>query len=89
MRPGNALALSGPQPRAEVLLTTRQSLGLGEMSQYFDLRGFEAVYLEDSFVLGVTATPGLLVVDLDVVLTEDHPSYTPPPPEEHYCYRRG
>ncbi len=57
--------------------------------RYFQMPGFESVYLEDSFVLGVTATPGLLIVDLDVVLTEDHPSYKPPPPNEHHCYRRG
>lgn len=45
-------------------------------------------YLEDSYVLAVHVFPGKLVVDVDAVLTESHPSYTPPAEGEQYCFRR-
>jgi hypothetical protein len=56
---------------------------------YTSLRGFENVYLEDSFVLGIDASPGAVDFDVDLVLTPGHPSYTPPPPDQQHCYRRG
>lgn len=58
-------------------------------SEYFELPGFEAVYLEDSFVLDINARPSAVTIDLDVVLTEHHPEYEPPAPDSRYCYRRG
>lgn len=56
---------------------------------YEDLPGFENVYLEDSFVLDVRATPSAVVFELDLVLLEAHPRYSEPADGEQYCYRRG
>lgn len=56
---------------------------------YHELPGFEQVYLEDSYVLAVMEHPACLEFSLDLVLTEQHPAYAPPGPEEQYCYRRA
>ncbi|MFE6284795.1 hypothetical protein [Streptomyces sp. NPDC057877] len=47
---------------------------------------FDGVYLEDGFVLGIQANPGRLCLDVEVVLTPEHPRYRPPAPGEQYCY---
>ncbi|MEU4383698.1 hypothetical protein [Promicromonospora sp. NPDC023805] len=59
------------------------------MSNYETIVGFEGVYLEDSWVLGVHLEPGLAVLEVDVVLTESHPQYTAPSAGEQFCYRRA
>lgn len=59
------------------------------MSAYWELPGFADVYLEDSWVTGIQATPGRFVLELDLVLRETHPSYSAPAPGEQHCYRRG
>ncbi|MEV8565608.1 hypothetical protein AB0436_08525 [Streptomyces sp. NPDC051322] len=56
------------------------------MLDYPSLDGFENVYLEDSFVLGITASPARLALELDLVLTPGHPAYTTPVPGEQHCY---
>jgi hypothetical protein len=56
---------------------------------YTDLPGLSDVYLEDSFVLAVEATPGLLRFTLDVVLTPSHRQYSEPKQDEQNCYARG
>ena len=56
---------------------------------YPSLSGFEFLYLEDSWVLGVIAKPQVLQMTVDVVLLEGHPDYAPARPGEQYCYRRG
>ncbi len=56
------------------------------MKHYPELPGFENVYLEDSWVLAVTAGPDEFRLRLDMVLTEQHPRWTPPKPDEVYCY---
>jgi hypothetical protein len=56
---------------------------------YAELRGFENVYLEDSYVLGVEARPGLGRFELEVVLTPSHAEYEAPPPGTFECYVRG
>ena len=56
---------------------------------YSDLPGFHSLYLEDSFVLDVLARPASVVFEVELVLTEDHPDYSLPRPNEQYCYRRG
>ena len=56
---------------------------------YEQLPGFEAVYLEDSFVLDVAAHPGVVRIDIEVVLTPRHPRYQPPRAGEQYCYHRS
>lgn len=56
---------------------------------YTDVIGLEHVSLEDSYVLDIEAHPGTLIFKLDLVLTPEHALYTPPKPQELYCYRRG
>jgi hypothetical protein len=56
---------------------------------YAELPGLADYYLEDSYVLGIHLTGEALAFDLDVVLTESHPEYRQPRPDEQYCYRRG
>ena len=53
---------------------------------YDELPGFEDVYLEDSWVLGVVESADGLRLDLDLVLREQHPKRTPPKPDEMHCY---
>lgn len=59
------------------------------VTPYTEIPGFEHVYLEDSFVLGVVASPGRLTFTIDAVLTPEHPHYQPPKQDEHHCYQRG
>lgn len=59
------------------------------MGNYETLPGFEYVYLEDSWVLGICLEPGRAMIDMEFVLTEGHPSYSAPLLGEQYCYRRG
>ncbi|MHA7132602.1 hypothetical protein [Oerskovia turbata] len=56
---------------------------------YTHLGGFESLFLEDSWVLAVVATPATLVIEADIVLTETHPAYRPPRVGEPFCHRRG
>ncbi len=45
------------------------------MSDYWSILGFEGLYLEDSWVLDITARPGVLEFVVDLVLRESHPRY--------------
>lgn len=54
---------------------------------YCDLPGFDEVYLEDSFVTQLIETEEEVSFLLDLVLREAHPRYSPPPPDEQYCFR--
>lgn len=56
------------------------------MQPYHELAGFENVYLEDSWVLAVTEDGDEFRLRLDVVLTEQHPRWAPPKPNEVYSY---
>ena len=56
---------------------------------YDQLPGLEQIYLEDSWVLGVTATYRELVFAVDFVLCEGHEFYRPAVPREQHCYRSG
>lgn len=58
-------------------------------TSYEKLPGLAGFYFEDSYVLDITETPDTLSFAMDIVLTEDHPSYQPPRPDEAYCYRHG
>lgn len=60
-----------------------------ERVPYHQIQGFEHVYLEDSYVLDVRTSPSSVEFSLSVVLTEQHPLYTPQLPDEQYCYRSG
>jgi hypothetical protein len=59
------------------------------MSDYWSIPGFEGLYLEDSWVLAITAWPGALEFVVDLVLRESHPSFVRPAVGEQYCHRRG
>ncbi len=59
------------------------------MRDYWTFPGFQDLYLEDSWVLGISQDTNQLTFVVDVVLRESHPFYQPPPVGEQYCYRRG
>lgn len=59
------------------------------MNPYWKLDHLQDVYLEDSWILSMNASPGRLEVLLDFVLRESHPDYSNPKPGEQYCYKRG
>ena len=56
---------------------------------YDTLPGFEHLYLEDSFVLGLIEGEQDLQFSMEFVLNPDHPDYSPPHKGERYCYRSG
>jgi hypothetical protein len=60
-----------------------------EPIQYRSLPGFEGMYLEDSFVLEVQATPGRLRITLDLRIGRAHPSYRDPLEGEVACFREA
>lgn len=57
--------------------------------KYENFPGFEDVYLEDSYILGIDTTLQTVTMELDVVLIETHPLYKKPSINEHYCMRKG
>jgi hypothetical protein len=59
------------------------------MRPYTELPGLGEVVLEESYVLAIRAEPGVVSLDMDFVLTTNHPAYTPPPRSEAECFRRG
>lgn len=59
------------------------------MNPYWQVDQLQDVYLEDSWILSIDATPGRLEMVLDFVLRENHPAYRDPLPGEQYCYKRG
>lgn len=48
--------------------------GKAAMRDYWSIPGFAHAYLEDSWVLSISAQPGSLVLVIDVVLLEQHPA---------------
>jgi len=58
------------------------------MRGYEELPGLEHLYLEDSWVLAVEEAEHELRFVVEAVLTEQHPQWHPPKPDEQYCYRR-
>lgn len=59
------------------------------MIDYTKFPGLAGVYLEDSYVLAISDTPGRLTFKLDAVLTPANPAYHPPKPGDQYCYALG
>ncbi|GGU67096.1 hypothetical protein [Lentzea flava] len=59
------------------------------MIDYRQIDELRLYYLEDSWVLDITARPGLVVISIEVVLLPEHPDHHAPLPGERYCYRRG
>ncbi|MFI5719826.1 hypothetical protein [Nocardia sp. NPDC051750] len=56
---------------------------------YTKFDSLKGVYLEDSYVLEISESPGKLEFRLYAVLTPDSPLYKPPKPDAQYCYARG
>ena len=59
------------------------------MIDYNSFPGLVGVFLEDSYVLGISESSDQLVFQLDAVLTPEHSAYHPPRPGEQYCYEKG
>ncbi len=59
------------------------------MRPYVEISQLRDFLLEESYVLGITAIPGAVTFELDLVLTPDHAEYRPPALNEQYCVRRG
>ena len=59
------------------------------INNYFELDGFQDIYLEDSFVIGIQETESSIRFDCDFVILENHKLYTIPEVGEQYCYRNG
>lgn len=48
-----------------------------------------AIYLEDSWVVAISASASQVAFRLDAVLTPDHALYQRPGPTAQHCYRRA
>lgn len=59
------------------------------MIDYSQFPQLDGVYLEDSFVLGISEIAGELSFKLEAVLTPQHPNYHEPLPGTQYCYADG
>lgn len=57
------------------------------MTDWRQLREFAAVDLNQSFILSWSLASELLLIDIDLFLTEDHPFYEKPRPAEKFCIR--
>ncbi|HLW95859.1 MAG TPA: hypothetical protein VKS25_10805, partial [Solirubrobacteraceae bacterium] len=74
--------------REATVIRSKTGYGL-DVSDYFEtIPALRDIYLEDSYVLAIHESEGELRIDLDAVLTENHPQWTPPKPGEPYCFRR-
>lgn len=51
---------------------------------YSQFAGFEKVYLEDSYVLDIQVRISSVLLVILVVLTEEHPDFSPPSAEQQY-----
>jgi hypothetical protein len=58
-------------------------------TEYYEIPTLKDIYLEDSYVLDIVESATELRLLLDMVLTESHPDYQPPPRDEQYCFRKG
>ncbi|MEU5320374.1 hypothetical protein AB0G67_27040 [Streptomyces sp. NPDC021056] len=56
---------------------------------YPSFPGFEHVCLEDSYVLGITVQPAVLLLKLDLPLLPGHPHHRAPLPGERACFRQA
>jgi hypothetical protein len=64
--------------------------GIGEsMIGYKSFPGLAGVFLEDSYVLGISESSEQFVFQLDAVLTPDHGADHSPPPRRALLLRKG
>lgn len=59
------------------------------INNYFELDGFQNLYLEDSFVIGIQQTETDIIFNCDFVILENHKLYSTPKTGEQYCYLKG
>jgi hypothetical protein len=76
-----------PTGRWPIQRTSRRNT-LTRCAHYPEWPGLEAVYLDDSWVLGIHESESALRFELEAVLSEDHPQWSPPKPGEQYAYLR-
>ncbi len=62
---------------------------VADVKPYLELTELAEIVLEESWVRGIVAEPGVVRFDVEFVLTERHPAYHPPLPDELFCYERG
>lgn len=55
---------------------------------YYEILSFSNFYFEDSYVLSIDEVAGLLVFELDAVLTKSHPQYEEPKTESRIAIAR-
>ena len=58
-----------------------------DSTDWRQLREFRGVDMEASFIVGWHYEAGLLSIDMDILLTPDHPFYEPPRPSQKGCIR--
>ena len=57
-------------------------------TQYYDLPELNHLYLEDSWVLDIKEENNYVEFLIEAVLTEEHPLYRTPFPQEQYYYQK-
>lgn len=58
-------------------------------SNYFELKDFEAVFLEDSFVLEIIDGISSVTFLVDLILAKNHPLWMKPKKGEAYYYKKA
>ena len=70
-------------------LTLTCELDLENWINYSNLSGLECLYLEDSYVIDIKKDKSAIEFQMEFVLTESHPLFQAPKPDEQYCYKKG
>ena len=78
----------GSHPLDEIIIACEKLEMTSANNYYAQIPCLKHIYLEDSWVLGVIEKDNSIEFKLDAVLTEGHPEYHPPKPNEQYCYKR-
>ncbi|MEO0837130.1 MAG: hypothetical protein AAFY16_14460, partial [Cyanobacteria bacterium J06642_3] len=58
-----------------------------DKKQYWELPELQNLYFEDSFVLSIKPDSSSVEFLVETVLTENHPHYSLPKPNEQFCYQ--
>lgn len=59
------------------------------MRDYTSIPALAHLVLEESWVLEITARPGVVEFDMDLIFAKDHPDLKPPREGDMYYYRTG
>ena len=76
-------------PDATISPTSRPAPTPSEPNRPREKSRLAGVFLEDSYVLGISESSEQVVFHLDAVLTPEHPAYHSPRLGEQYCYANG